>query len=105
MAMLLFFANTESLKTTQRKGWVIRGIENGESVADHMHKMGLICLAYPWVSTIACDLGGKANILKLYRNPIKTGPKLSRWLSSTMCPRLLPVILHLPMELVEVYLY
>ncbi|KAH8751660.1 hypothetical protein F5883DRAFT_577736 [Diaporthe sp. PMI_573] len=50
MAMLSFFATSELLKCTPRKGWVIRGIEEPESVADHMYQMGLICLAYPWKS-------------------------------------------------------
>jgi 5'-deoxynucleotidase YfbR-like HD superfamily hydrolase len=52
MAMLSFFATSELLKCTPRKGWVIRGIEEPESVADHMYQMGLICLAYPWVGTL-----------------------------------------------------
>ncbi|KAH8762060.1 hypothetical protein F5883DRAFT_464295 [Diaporthe sp. PMI_573] len=48
--MLSFFATSELLKCTRRKGWVIRGIEEPESVADHMYQIGLICLAYPWRS-------------------------------------------------------
>lgn len=49
MMMLSFFTASEILKNTPRKGWVIRGIQDGESVAEHMYQMGLICLAYPWV--------------------------------------------------------
>ncbi|KAK5633381.1 hypothetical protein RRF57_009095 [Xylaria bambusicola] len=54
MAMISFFATSEVLKKTQRKGWAIRGIENPESVAAHMYQMGLICLAYPWVKPKSC---------------------------------------------------
>lgn len=49
MANFDFFATSELLKRTKRKGWVIRGVDDPESVADHMFQMSLICLAYPWV--------------------------------------------------------
>ena len=39
----------EVLKNTQRRGWAIRGVPKAESVADHMYRMSMICLAYPWV--------------------------------------------------------
>eukprot|EP00252_Welwitschia_mirabilis_P001601 TRINITY_DN114_c0_g1_i1.p1 TRINITY_DN114_c0_g1~~TRINITY_DN114_c0_g1_i1.p1 ORF type:complete len:276 (+),score=67.89 TRINITY_DN114_c0_g1_i1:329-1156(+) len=32
------------LKTTKRKGWVIRGIQNAESIADHMYRMALMAV-------------------------------------------------------------
>ena len=39
----------EALKNIPRRGWIIRKIPEPESVADHMHRMAIICLAYPWV--------------------------------------------------------
>ncbi|PIA37034.1 hypothetical protein AQUCO_03100053v1 [Aquilegia coerulea] len=39
-----FLTLCHSLKVTKRTGWVRRGIENPESIADHMYRMGLMAL-------------------------------------------------------------
>lgn len=102
MATLLFFANLESLKTTRRKGWVIRGIEDGESVADHMYKMAMICIAYPWVSILFSILFEEAYILKLDRSLRMIELELWKWLSYMMHLKLLLVISLHQMESVAV---
>lgn len=45
----LFLDRIESLKTTRRRGWVIRGVPDPESVADHSHRVAVACLAAPGV--------------------------------------------------------
>ncbi|BGP21745.1 hydrolasesof HD superfamily [Rhodotorula toruloides] len=42
-----FFHTLERLKTNKRTGWVNNGIENAESIADHMYRMAMMCLACP----------------------------------------------------------
>ncbi|KAL7338235.1 Proteophosphoglycan ppg4 [Rhodotorula toruloides] len=35
------------VQTNKRTGWVNNGIENAESIADHMYRMAMMCLAFP----------------------------------------------------------
>ncbi|GAB2291521.1 hypothetical protein Dimus_025774 [Dionaea muscipula] len=42
-----FLTLCHRLKTTKRAGWVKRDVENPESVADHMYRMGLMALIAP----------------------------------------------------------
>jgi 5'-deoxynucleotidase YfbR-like HD superfamily hydrolase len=44
-----FLELIELLKNTERRGWVIRGVPNPESVADHMYRMAIMCQAAPGV--------------------------------------------------------
>ncbi|KAI8570206.1 hypothetical protein RHMOL_Rhmol01G0015800 [Rhododendron molle] len=46
-----FLSLCHRLKTTKRAGWVLRDVQNPESIADHMYRMGLMAL-------IASDLPG-----------------------------------------------
>ncbi|XP_039057932.1 5'-deoxynucleotidase HDDC2-like [Hibiscus syriacus] len=46
-----FLTLCHSLKTTKRAGWVRRDVQNPESIADHMYRMGLMAL-------IASDIPG-----------------------------------------------
>ncbi|KAI5675639.1 hypothetical protein M9H77_06589 [Catharanthus roseus] len=46
-----FLTLCHRLKTTKRAGWVKRDVENPESIADHMYRMGLMAL-------IAADIPG-----------------------------------------------
>jgi hypothetical protein len=40
-----FFLNLiEGLKTTLRRGWVLRDVPDPESVSDHMYRMAIVCL-------------------------------------------------------------
>ncbi|GMP88112.1 hypothetical protein CsSME_00040212 [Camellia sinensis var. sinensis] len=39
-----FLSLCHRLKTTKRTGWVRRDVENPESIADHMYRMGLMAL-------------------------------------------------------------
>lgn len=39
-----FLTLTRSLKTTKRTGWVMRGVHNPESIADHMYRMSLMSM-------------------------------------------------------------
>ncbi|KAL2482885.1 Metal-dependent phosphohydrolase [Forsythia ovata] len=39
-----FLSLCHRLKTTKREGWVRRQVENPESIADHMYRMGLMAL-------------------------------------------------------------
>ncbi|KAJ1327313.1 hypothetical protein BSLG_010655 [Batrachochytrium salamandrivorans] len=42
--MLQFLHTCERLKITKRTGWVDRGVDNAESIGDHMHRMSIIAL-------------------------------------------------------------
>ncbi|CAG8678262.1 5118_t:CDS:2, partial [Funneliformis mosseae] len=42
--LLEFFHIIEKLKKTKRTGWVIKNIENPESISDHMHRMSILAL-------------------------------------------------------------
>ncbi|CAK7220774.1 hypothetical protein SCUCBS95973_004276 [Sporothrix curviconia] len=44
---ITFFHIIERLKTTKRTGWTRHGIHDGESIADHMHRMGIMVLFAP----------------------------------------------------------
>ncbi|ERT01968.1 hydrolase of HD superfamily [Sporothrix schenckii 1099-18] len=44
---ITFFHILERLKTTKRQGWLRHGINAGESIADHMHRMGIMVLFAP----------------------------------------------------------
>ncbi|KAJ3270504.1 HD domain-containing protein 2 [Terramyces sp. JEL0728] len=44
MNTLKFLSLIESLKTTKRTGWINNEISNPESIADHMHRMGIIAM-------------------------------------------------------------
>ncbi|XP_077238224.1 metal-dependent phosphohydrolase [Tasmannia lanceolata] len=46
-----FLSLCHRLKTTKRTGWIRRGIQDPESIADHMYRMGLMAL-------IAADIPG-----------------------------------------------
>lgn len=39
-----FLTLSRTLKTTKRTGWVMRGVHNPESVADHMYRMSLMSM-------------------------------------------------------------
>ena len=39
-----FLTLTRTLKTTKRTGWVMRGVQNPESIADHMYRMSLMAM-------------------------------------------------------------
>lgn len=41
-----FILKAASLKDTDREGWVLRGVEDYESVADHSWSTALLCLTY-----------------------------------------------------------
>ena len=43
----------KSLKTTKRRGWVLRGVELPESIADHMYRMAMLALT---VDTTKCSV-------------------------------------------------
>lgn len=42
--ILEFFHNCYKLKKLKRTGWIRNGIKDPESVADHMHRMGIMSL-------------------------------------------------------------
>ncbi|KAL1898574.1 hypothetical protein Sste5346_003478 [Sporothrix stenoceras] len=44
---ITFFHILERLKTTKRQGWLRHGINDGESIADHMHRMSVMVLFAP----------------------------------------------------------
>ncbi|XWS27260.1 hypothetical protein CRYUN_Cryun26dG0099500 [Craigia yunnanensis] len=46
-----FLTLCHRLKTTKRAGWVLKGVQNPESIADHMYRMGVMAL-------IASDIPG-----------------------------------------------
>lgn len=50
-----FLTLCHSLKTTKRAGWVKRGVQNPESIADHMYRMGLMALIFPDVPGVDRD--------------------------------------------------
>ncbi|CAI9787432.1 unnamed protein product [Fraxinus pennsylvanica] len=52
-----FLSLCHRLKTTKREGWVRRQVENPESIADHMYRMGLmalICADIPEINRDKC---------------------------------------------------
>ncbi|KAI8923276.1 HD domain-containing protein [Entophlyctis helioformis] len=44
MTALEFLHICQRLKTTKRTGWVDRGVPGAESIADHMHRMGVMAM-------------------------------------------------------------
>ncbi|KAL9271462.1 5'-deoxynucleotidase HDDC2-like protein [Drosera capensis] len=50
-----FLTLCHRLKTTKRAGWVKRGVESPESVADHMYRMGIMALVAPEIPGVDCD--------------------------------------------------
>ncbi|GAA5849954.1 hypothetical protein JCM8547_000963 [Rhodosporidiobolus lusitaniae] len=50
-----YFHTLERLKTNKRTGWVNHGIDKAESIADHMYRMSMMCLAFPETSSL--DIG------------------------------------------------
>lgn len=50
-----FLTLCHSLKTTKRAGWVKRGLQNPESIADHMYRMGLMALISPDIPGVDRD--------------------------------------------------
>ncbi|KAJ2999998.1 hypothetical protein HKX48_003291, partial [Thoreauomyces humboldtii] len=50
--ILKFLHAIENLKRTKRTGWVENGIADAESIADHMHRMGILSLLLPQSSPI-----------------------------------------------------
>ncbi|KAL9242234.1 hypothetical protein vseg_016254 [Gypsophila vaccaria] len=52
-----FLTLCHNLKKTKRTGWVMRNVENPESIADHMYRMGLMSLIsndFPGVNRDKC---------------------------------------------------
>jgi putative hydrolases of HD superfamily len=47
MSLLDFLLLAQNLKVTKRTGWVNHGVDEPESIADHMHRMSLIALLLP----------------------------------------------------------
>ena len=43
-AAIDFLTLTRSLKATKRTGWVMSGVQNPESIADHMYRMSLMAM-------------------------------------------------------------
>ena len=44
MDLLRFFMIIGKLKNERRRGWVLRGVENPESVADHSYMTAVMCM-------------------------------------------------------------
>jgi 5'-deoxynucleotidase YfbR-like HD superfamily hydrolase len=52
-SMQFFFLELiEGLKTTLRRGWVLRGVPDPESVSDHMYRMAIMCFMAPGVRSL-----------------------------------------------------
>ena len=60
-----FFHLIERLKTTKRTGWTNVGIEDGESVSDHMYRMAILAMVAP--TTIASRIEGVSKAEKSRR--------------------------------------
>jgi UMP-CMP kinase len=55
-SMQFFFLELiEGLKNTLRRGWVLRGVPDPESVSDHMYRMAIMCYMAPGVCYL-CSL-------------------------------------------------
>ena len=44
---LKFFAHLGQAKRTYRSGWMLRGVEEPESIADHMYRMSMMAFLAP----------------------------------------------------------
>lgn len=53
---LSFFHLLERLKTTKRAGWRRFGIDNGESISDHMYRMSILTMTAPSSVTSKLDI-------------------------------------------------
>ncbi|KAI8980439.1 HD domain-containing protein [Pilobolus umbonatus] len=42
--VIKFFHTIESLKRTKRTGWLDNGVQQAESISDHMHRMGIMAM-------------------------------------------------------------
>ncbi|GAB4838167.1 hypothetical protein Ancab_027696 [Ancistrocladus abbreviatus] len=58
-----FLTLCHSLKTTKRAGWVKREVQNPESIADHMYRMGLMALLAPEIPGVDRDKCIKMSII------------------------------------------
>ena len=47
-----FFHLLERLKTTKRAGWKRFGIENAESISDHMYRMSILTMMAPQINLL-----------------------------------------------------
>ncbi|KAG2232303.1 hypothetical protein INT48_009324 [Thamnidium elegans] len=43
-SVIRFLHVIENLKRTKRTGWLDNGIKGAESIADHMHRMGIMAM-------------------------------------------------------------
>jgi putative hydrolase of HD superfamily len=50
-AAIDFLTLTRKLKTTKRTGWIMRGVPNPESIADHMYRMSLMAMISSFSNT------------------------------------------------------
>ncbi len=63
-AVLDFLLIAGLLKTNKRTGWLLRGIENPESIADHQYRMALAAsVAWPASDANSASAGGSSPIL------------------------------------------
>ena len=54
-AAIDFLTLTRTLKTTKRTGWIMRGVQNPESIADHMYRMSLMAMVSSFSTTLNTD--------------------------------------------------
>ncbi|KAJ8634724.1 hypothetical protein MRB53_008991 [Persea americana] len=50
-----FLSLCHRLKTTKRTGWIYRGIQDPESISDHMYRMGIMALVAPDIPGVNRD--------------------------------------------------
>ncbi|KAJ9114689.1 hypothetical protein QFC22_005565 [Naganishia vaughanmartiniae] len=48
---LAFMHMLENLKTQKRSGWIREGVQQPESIADHMYRMAMLCMLIPIQNT------------------------------------------------------
>ena len=54
-AAIDFLTLTRTLKTTKRTGWIMRGVQNPESIADHMYRMSLMAMISSFSTSLDTD--------------------------------------------------
>ena len=54
-AAINFLTLTRTLKTTKRTGWIMRGVSNPESIADHMYRMSLMAMISSFSTALNTD--------------------------------------------------
>jgi putative hydrolase of HD superfamily len=54
-AAINFLTLTRTLKTTKRTGWIMSGVPNPESIADHMYRMSLMAMISSFSTTLNTD--------------------------------------------------